>query len=69
MAHEEKYTLKIEVEEAMKEIAFAVKYVQLSQQLKHEDEQVFFNLETQEGNQYCIELTPKGFRVNILNFV
>lgn len=63
MADTEKYTLKIEVEEVMREIAFAVKHVQLSQRLANEDERVFFNLETKEENRYCIELTPKGFRV------
>lgn len=67
MADTEKYTLKIEVEEVMKEIAFAVKHVQMSRKLENDDERVFFNLETKEDNCYCIELTPKGFRVGITN--
>lgn len=63
MADEENYSLKIEVKEVMKEISFAVKHVQLSESLENEDEKVFFNLETKESHRYCIELTPKGFRV------
>lgn len=64
MADDENYTLKIEVTEVMKEIAFAVKHVKLSEILEQSDEKVFFNLETKEGCHYCIELTPKGFRVS-----
>ncbi|KAL4233111.1 hypothetical protein ACF0H5_007796 [Mactra antiquata] len=68
MVDDEKYSLKIEATEVIKEIKYAVKSVELSQTLKCNDELVFFNLETKENKRYCVELTPRGFRLIGNNF-
>ncbi|KAH3738473.1 GSK3B-interacting protein-like [Dreissena polymorpha] len=60
---EENYSLKIEATEVIKEISFAVHDVKMSKALPNTDENVYFNLETKEHLCYCVELTPKGFRL------
>jgi len=68
MAEDVNYSMKIEADEVIKEIAYAVKDVILSQTLENTKERVFFNLETKESERFCVELTPKGFRVSIIYF-
>lgn len=63
MDTDESYSLKIEAEEVIKEIKYAVNSVELSKVLIGTEECVFFNLETKECLKFCVELTPKGFRV------
>ncbi|XP_045196984.1 GSK3B-interacting protein-like [Mercenaria mercenaria] len=63
MDADENYSLKIEAEEVIKEIKYAVNSVELSKVLQSTDEYAFFNLETKENHQYCVELSPKGFRL------
>lgn len=68
MNDDENYSLKIEAAEVIKEIGFAVKSVELSKIIKSSDELVYFNLETNERLKYCVELSPRGFRVSIEGF-
>ena len=62
-AAEENYSLKIEAAEVVKEIRFAVHHVTVSDKLNNTDELVFMNIETQEKQKLCIELSASGFRV------
>ncbi|XP_013420858.1 GSK3B-interacting protein [Lingula anatina] len=55
--------LKIEAEEAVKEVRYAVKHVAISTQLPCNDYTVYMNVETKEGNKLCVELSVQGFRV------
>ena len=58
--------LKIEAEEAVKEIAFAVEHVSICKALESSDDLVFLNLQTKEGDLMCVELSIQGFRVSEL---
>ncbi|KAK3097663.1 hypothetical protein FSP39_011894 [Pinctada imbricata] len=60
---EENYSLKIEAEEVVKEVKFAVENVETSQILPKSDQMVYMNIQTKEGNIYCVELSVQGFRV------
>jgi hypothetical protein len=64
MDADESYSLKIEAQEVIKEIKYAVKSVELSKILQSTEECVYFNMETKENHKYTVELTPKGFRVS-----
>ncbi|KAL5010689.1 hypothetical protein ScPMuIL_012994 [Solemya velum] len=56
-------TLKIEAEEVVKEVAFAVKHVRVSAALPCSETLVYLNLETKENEMYCVELSLQGFQV------
>lgn len=58
------YTLRIEAQEALKEISFAVSHVEISPELPQGSEKVYLNVKTQEGDAYCVELSVQGFRVS-----
>ncbi|ESO83978.1 hypothetical protein LOTGIDRAFT_184022 [Lottia gigantea] len=55
--------LKIEANEAVKEVAFAVKSVEISSKIPPKEDEVFLNLCTLEGETYCVELSLQGFRI------
>ncbi|XP_022288304.2 GSK3B-interacting protein-like [Crassostrea virginica] len=57
------YTLRVEAQEALKEISFAVSHVELSQVLPQGAEKVYLNVKIQEGDTYCVELSVQGFRI------
>lgn len=57
------YTLRIEAQEALKEISFAVSHVEISPELPQGAEKVYLNVKTQEGDAYCVELSVQGFRI------
>ena len=59
----EEKVLKIEAQEAVKEISFAVDYVEISKVLEQTVDCVYMNLKTKEGDCFCVELTVQGFRV------
>lgn len=59
------YTLRVEAQEALKEISFAVSHVELSQVLLQGAEKVYLNVKIQEGDTYCVELSVQGFRVSV----
>ncbi|XP_076445460.1 GSK3B-interacting protein-like [Babylonia areolata] len=60
---EEEHTLKIEAEEVVKEVAFAVNFVEVSKVLPITDVLVYLNLCTKENDNFCVELSVQGFRV------
>ena len=57
-------TMPIEAEEAIKEILYAVAFAELSSKLTPSDELVYINLQTKEGQSFCVELCLQGFRVS-----
>lgn len=56
--------LKIEAEEAIREVSFAVEHVSMSKNLPSTDELVYMNLRTKDGGVFCVELSVQGFRVS-----
>jgi hypothetical protein len=56
-------TLRIEAEEVIKEVSYAVKSVQISSVLPNSIDLVYLNLETKENKEFCVELSVRGFRV------
>ena len=62
-SNEENYTLKIEAEEVVKEVKFAVLSVEMSRRLPQSNERAFMNIQTKEGDKFCVELSVQGFRV------
>ena len=60
---DEDHILHIEAAEAVKEIAFAVHSVVISNTLPASSETVYLNLVTKEKESLCVELTVLGFRV------
>ena len=61
----ESSTMRIEAEEAIKEIKYAVTFAELSSKLSRSDDLVYINLQTKEGEFYCVELCIQGFRVSL----
>jgi len=57
-------TMRIEAEDAIKEIKFAVAFAELSSKLSRSDDLVYINLQIKEGETYCVELCIQGFRVS-----
>ncbi|GAB1599698.1 GSK3-beta interaction protein-like [Argonauta hians] len=57
------YTLKIEAESVVKEIAYAVNCVQLSNILPSFDNLIHLNLRTKENQKYCVQLSSQGFQI------
>ena len=57
-------TMRIEAEGAIKEIKFAVTFAELSSELSRSDDLVYINLQTKEGETFCVELCIQGFRVS-----
>jgi len=57
-------TMRIEAEDAIKEIKFAVAFAELSSTLSRSDDLVYINLQTKEGETFCVELCIQGFRVS-----
>ncbi|KAK6171210.1 hypothetical protein SNE40_019448 [Patella caerulea] len=55
--------LKIEADQVVKEVAFAVKSVDISSKIPSRENEVYLNLRTMEGSVYCVELSVQGFRV------
>jgi len=58
-------TMPIEAEGAIKEIQFAVAFAELSSKLSRNDNLVYINLQTKEGELFCVELCIQGFRVRL----
>ena len=56
--------MKIEAKSAVREVKFAVDYVDISEKLDNTDEQAYLNVKTKEGDMFCVELTLQGFRVS-----
>lgn len=60
----EDYTLRIEAQEALKEVSFAVSHVEISTKLPQGADTVHLNVRTKENDAYCVELSVQGFRVS-----
>jgi len=58
--------IRIEAEAAVREISFAVNFVELSKVLESTDYIVYINLTTRENENYCVELCLQGFKVRFL---
>ncbi|XP_029633842.1 GSK3-beta interaction protein-like [Octopus sinensis] len=63
LCDDEEYTLKIEAESVVNEIAYAVKCVQLSDVLPSADNLIYLNLRTKENQKYCVQLSTEGFQI------
>ncbi|CAG5129109.1 unnamed protein product [Candidula unifasciata] len=55
--------ISIEAAEVVKEIAYAVKFVEVSTVLPSESNLVYINMTTKENQDLCVELSLQGFRV------
>ncbi|KAH9500238.1 hypothetical protein Btru_077551 [Bulinus truncatus] len=55
--------LTIEATEVVKEIAYAVKCVQVATALPSDKNLVYINITTKENRNMCVELSLQGFRV------
>ncbi|KAK7108675.1 GSK3B-interacting protein-like [Littorina saxatilis] len=60
---ETEHTLRIEAQEVVKEVAYAVDSVKISTALPISDFLVYMNLRTKENDTFCVELSEQGFRV------
>ncbi|VDD96164.1 unnamed protein product [Enterobius vermicularis] len=60
---EEEKSLLREAEAAVGELSFAVKKIELSSKLKSTELCVYVNLTTCENENYCVELTSRGWRI------
>ncbi|CAL1294151.1 unnamed protein product [Larinioides sclopetarius] len=47
----------------IRDVGFAVKNIFISSQLPQSSTEIYFNVETKEGQKFCVELSGYGFRV------
>ena len=59
--------LTIEANEVIREIAYAVKFVEISTTIPATTNLVYINLTTKENQHMCVELSLQGFRVRNLD--
>lgn len=55
--------MRLEAEAVVNDVLFAVVEMHVSQNLSNAPDVAFINVETREGNRYCLELTEAGLRV------
>lgn len=55
--------MRLEAEAVVNDVLFAVSEMHVSQSLSSAPDVAYINVETREGNQYCLELTEAGLRV------
>uniref|UniRef100_A0A1A7Y6M2 Gsk3b interacting protein n=1 Tax=Iconisemion striatum TaxID=60296 RepID=A0A1A7Y6M2_9TELE len=55
--------MRLEAEAVVNDVLFAVTEMQVSQNLTNAPDVAYINVETREGNRYCLELTEAGLRV------
>uniref|UniRef100_A0A3Q4ABE6 GSKIP domain-containing protein n=1 Tax=Mola mola TaxID=94237 RepID=A0A3Q4ABE6_MOLML len=55
--------MRLEAEAVVNDVLFAVSEMHVSQSLNRASDVAYINVETREGNQYCLELTEAGLRV------
>ncbi|XP_040055359.1 GSK3-beta interaction protein [Gasterosteus aculeatus] len=55
--------MSLEAEAVVKDVLFAVDEMHVSQSLNSASDVAYINVETREGNRYCLELTEAGLRV------
>ncbi|XP_061898064.1 GSK3-beta interaction protein [Entelurus aequoreus] len=55
--------MRLEAEAVVNDVLFAVIQMQVSKHLSSTSEVAYINVETREGNRFCLELTEAGLRV------
>ncbi|XP_029973226.1 GSK3-beta interaction protein [Salarias fasciatus] len=55
--------MRLEAEAVVNDVLFAVAEMYVSQSLGGASDVAYINVETREGNRYCLELTEAGLRV------
>lgn len=55
--------MRLEAEAVVNDVLFAVSEMHVSQGLNSASDVAYINVETREGNRYCLELTEAGLRV------
>uniref|UniRef100_A0AAQ5Z1D4 GSKIP domain-containing protein n=3 Tax=Pomacentridae TaxID=30863 RepID=A0AAQ5Z1D4_AMPOC len=55
--------MRLEAEAVVNDVLFAVAEMHVSQSLSSASDVAYINVETREGNRYCLELTEAGLRV------
>lgn len=55
--------MRLEAEAVVNDVLFAVTEMYVSQSLNSALDVAYINVETREGNRYCLELTEAGLRV------
>ncbi|XP_029316056.1 GSK3-beta interaction protein [Cottoperca gobio] len=55
--------MRLEAEAVVNDVLFAVSEMHLSQSFNSAKYVAYINVETREGNRYCLELTEAGLRV------
>ncbi|KAK2826119.1 hypothetical protein Q5P01_020333 [Channa striata] len=55
--------MRLEAEAVVNDVLFAVGEMHVSQSLNSASDVAYINVETREGNRYCLELTEAGLRV------
>ncbi|XP_070834813.1 GSK3-beta interaction protein [Chaetodon auriga] len=55
--------MRLEAEAVVNDVLFAVSEMHVSQSLNSASDVAYINVETREGNRYCLELTEAGLRV------
>lgn len=55
--------MRLEAEAVVNDVLFAVAEMHVSQSLNNASDVAYINVETREGNRYCLELTEAGLRV------
>ncbi|XP_013868399.1 GSK3-beta interaction protein [Austrofundulus limnaeus] len=55
--------MRLEAEAVVNDVLFAVADMHVSQNLSNAPDMAYINVETREGNRYCLELTEAGLRV------
>lgn len=54
---------KKEAEAVIKDVGFALRKIEISSSMPQSQTEIYFNIETREGQKYCVELSSYGFRV------
>lgn len=55
--------MRLEAEAVVNDVLFAVSQMHVSQSLNSALDVAYINVETREGNRFCLELTEAGLRV------
>lgn len=56
--------MRLEAEAVVNDVLFAVSEMHMSQSLNSASDVAYINVETTEGNRFCLELTEAGLRVS-----
>lgn len=52
-----------EAQAVIRDVGFALKNIEISPTLPHSQTEIYFNIETREGQKLCVELSSYGFKV------